>query len=116
MAALKGNRRMGCSVASAAASGFRQKLMKSGDFARSARYSGRYRPAWRMNQTGGRSNRSPARARRNFGPAPGTADGSGDGAAGESFVMARLSGKGARRQGAVWPDGDFPSACHIVKF
>ena len=39
------NRRIGCRVASAAISGLRQKAMKFGAFARSARYSGRDRPA-----------------------------------------------------------------------
>ena len=64
IAASKGNRRSGWSVASAAISGFRQKAMKSGAWALSARYSGRYRPAWRMNQTGGLDCRSPLRTRR----------------------------------------------------
>jgi len=41
MAASKPKRRMGCSVASAAFSGFRQKEMKSGVVALRARYSGR---------------------------------------------------------------------------
>jgi hypothetical protein len=41
MAALNGKRRRGCSVASAAFSGSRQKATKSGAVARSARYSGR---------------------------------------------------------------------------
>jgi hypothetical protein len=45
MAASYGKRRIGCRVTSAAFSGSKQKLMKSGAVARTARYSGRYRPA-----------------------------------------------------------------------
>src|SRR5689334_22267626 len=58
---------MGCRVTSAAFSEFRQKSMKVGSVARTARYSGRYRPAWRMNQTGGRSALWPSRTERSLG-------------------------------------------------
>ena len=44
MAASNGKRRIGCSVASAAISGLRQKAMKSAALARSSRYSGSERP------------------------------------------------------------------------
>ena len=51
---------MGCSVTSAAFSGFRQNEMKSGVVARTSRYSGKCRPAWRMNQMGSGRTASPA--------------------------------------------------------
>ncbi len=62
MAASSGKRRIGCMVASAAISGFRQKRMKSLARDLSSRYSGRYRPAWRISQIGGLGSTSPARA------------------------------------------------------
>ena len=67
MAASKANRRMGCRVTSAAFTGSRQKETKSDVVARRAWYSGSDRPAWRMNQIGGRSATSPDRTRRSLG-------------------------------------------------
>ena len=52
IAASKPKRRIGCNVTSAASSGWVQSAMKSPAFARTARYSGKYRPAWRIIQTG----------------------------------------------------------------
>src|SRR5580658_580379 len=59
------NRRIGCKVTSAANSGVRQRVTKSPALFRTARYSGRYRPAWRISHQGGRTSVSPARARNN---------------------------------------------------
>jgi hypothetical protein len=67
MAASNGKRRIGCRVASAAISGLWQKAMKPPALARSSWYSGSERPAWRMNQIGGRSRVSPASARNSLG-------------------------------------------------
>ncbi len=53
IAASKPNRRTGCSVTSAASSGLKQRSRNPPAFSRTARYSGRYRPAWRIIQTGG---------------------------------------------------------------
>jgi hypothetical protein len=55
---------MGCSVTSAAKSGVVQREMKSPAMARVARYSGKYRPAWRINHTGGGQTGSPAKTRK----------------------------------------------------
>jgi hypothetical protein len=52
MAASKPKRRSGCRVTSQASSGVRHRVKKS-TFSRTARYSGRYRPACRMIHTGG---------------------------------------------------------------
>src|SRR5690349_2664278 len=57
-------RRTGCIVISQVRSGVRQACSIPVS-ARSARYSGSERPAWRMNQTGSRSGRSPRAAARN---------------------------------------------------
>jgi hypothetical protein len=57
-------RRIGCSVTSAASTGAVQRAMKSPAVARTVRYSGRYRPAWRINQMGGGHTASPPIARR----------------------------------------------------
>ena len=54
---------MGCSVISQASSGVLQISKKSCFFLTSLN-SGRYRPAWRITQTGARSTRSPRAARR----------------------------------------------------
>jgi len=53
IAASNPKRRIGCSVTSAAHSGVKHSLRKLPALSRSARYSGRYRPAWRIIQTGG---------------------------------------------------------------
>ena len=66
MAASTPSRRTGCSVISQASSGVRHDARKS-CCARSARYSGRYRPACRMIQTGVRSTGSRRQARRKSG-------------------------------------------------
>lgn len=63
MAASMPKRRTGCSVTSAARSGVRHSVTKSPAMPRTARYSGRYRPAWRISHHGGRGNVSPACAR-----------------------------------------------------
>src|SRR5690348_14696264 len=57
------NRRIGCRVASAASSGVRQNAMKLSARARNARYSGRYRPAWRISHHGVRLTGAPVSAR-----------------------------------------------------
>ena len=54
IAASKPNRRIGCSVTSAANSGVWTNS-RNECFSFSARYSGKARPAWRISQTGGRS-------------------------------------------------------------
>ena len=53
IAASNPNRRMGCSVTSVARSGSRQRSRNERTSVRIARYSGRYRPAWRISQIGG---------------------------------------------------------------
>jgi len=68
IAASNRNRLIGCSVASAARAGVKHILRKLGVRSRSARYSGRYRPAWRMSQTGGGVSRVPASTRSSFFP------------------------------------------------
>src|SRR3954453_18970901 len=57
---------MGCSVTSAASAGVLHSSRKL-TFSRTARYSGRYRPACRITQRGARSVVSPRQARRNSG-------------------------------------------------
>lgn len=52
-------------VTSQASSGFWHKLMKVPAFCRVARYSGRYRPAWRIIHTGVTSTGSRIKARKN---------------------------------------------------
>ena len=54
MPASNGYRRSGCRVTSVASSGV-WHIVRNECWLRSARYSGRYRPACRMNHTGGRS-------------------------------------------------------------
>ena len=64
MAASTPRRRTGCSVSSQVRAGSRRaSRMFTEPFV--ARYSGRARPAWRMNHTGVRSGRSPRQAARN---------------------------------------------------
>ena len=53
IAASKPKRRIGCKVTSAASSGEKQRSRNPPAFSRTARYSGRYRPACRIIQTGG---------------------------------------------------------------
>src|SRR5713226_9660290 len=53
IAASKLKRRIGCSVTSAANSGVKHRSRKPPALARTSRYSGRYRPAWRISQIGG---------------------------------------------------------------
>ena len=60
----------GCSVTAVARSGARQ-ISRSEYLSRIARYSARYRPAWRMNQTGVTSTGSRLHARRKRSPGPG---------------------------------------------
>lgn len=60
--ASKSKRRNGCIVTSQASSGVWHMVKKSFCF-RTARYSGKYRPAWRITQTGMRSTVSPLAAR-----------------------------------------------------
>ena len=62
IAASKPNRLSGCWVASNARSGVKQKSKKFLDFDRISRYSGKYRPAWRINQHGGGETTSPSSA------------------------------------------------------
>src|SRR5690242_10969793 len=52
-------------VASTANSGVVQSAMKLPAFARTARYSAKYRPAWRISQIGGGQTDSPVNTRRN---------------------------------------------------
>src|SRR6266851_5431804 len=52
IAASKPNRRTGCSVTSASSTGLKHKSRNDPAFARTSRYSGRYRPACRMSQIG----------------------------------------------------------------
>src|SRR5689334_9944765 len=68
IAASSGKRARGCSVTSQASSGVRTSVLKSFARLRVARYSGRYRPAWRIIQTGVTSTgpRSSARRKRSF--------------------------------------------------
>ncbi len=70
IAASKPNRRIGCSVTSVASRGVVQRSMKSRASARIARYSGRYRPACRISQTGGGQTASPANAAKSRLPMP----------------------------------------------
>src|SRR5512143_2697657 len=97
MAASTPRRRTGWSVISQASSGVRHEARKSCR-SRSSRYSGRYRPAWRMIQVGVRSTASPAQARRKRGasarrgaPVPA--------AAGRDGAVEGASGKGHRQRG-----------------
>src|SRR5229473_6238362 len=53
IAASKLKRRIGCSVTSAANSGVKHRSRKPPALARTSRYSGKYRPAWRIIQIGG---------------------------------------------------------------
>src|ERR1700761_3668742 len=61
IAASKPKRRTGCSVTSAANSGVKHSLRKPPALARTSRYSGKYRPACRIIQTGGADRRPPER-------------------------------------------------------
>jgi hypothetical protein len=97
MAASNENRRIGCRVASAALAGSRQKLMKSDVSARRALYSGRYRPAWRMNQMGGRSSRSPASTLSRAGCSCGGRSADGAETDPDMRVLNPLLGQGSRR-------------------
>ena len=67
IAASRSKRRTGCNVTSAASGEFTQRLMKSPASARSARYSGKYRPAWRISQIGGGHTFSPESTRNRVG-------------------------------------------------
>ena len=68
IAASSGYRSIGCRVTSQAMSGLVHIARKLPARARVARYSGRYRPAWRMSQTGlrGVGSRSSARSSKSF--------------------------------------------------
>jgi len=68
IAASRGNLSTGCKVISQAISGFVHISRKPPARARVARYSGRYRPAWRISQIGRRGvgSRSKARNSRSF--------------------------------------------------
>ena len=63
IAASTPNLSTGCKVTSAAISGFVAKAIKDPAFARTSRYSGKIRPAWRITQTGTRSTGWPNAAR-----------------------------------------------------
>src|SRR5262249_25205132 len=52
IAASKPNRRTGCNVTSPASTGLKHRSRNDPAFARTSRYSGRYRPACRMSQIG----------------------------------------------------------------
>src|SRR6185312_7064509 len=68
IAASKAKRRIGCSVTSAASSGVKQRSRKLPALARTSRYSGKYRPACRIIQSGGTFCRRPAStSRKGFG-------------------------------------------------
>ena len=55
IAASKPKRRIGCNVISAARLASKQRSRKPAAFSRKARYSGRYRPACRISQSGSNS-------------------------------------------------------------
>src|SRR6478609_6783546 len=84
MAASTPYRRTGCIVISATRSG-RAHESSIEMPARTLRYSGSERPAWRMNQTGGRSTGSRRHARRNL--VSDSADGCGAGVLGLAAVV-----------------------------
>jgi hypothetical protein len=64
MAASNPNRLIGWSVTSAASSGLRQRSRNDPTLVLISRYSGKYRPACRINQTGGGKATLPLRAER----------------------------------------------------
>ena len=73
MAASKPNRRIGCRVTSAASAGVLHSS-RNDTFLRTSRYSGRYRPAWRIIHSGGRGVARPRQASRNRDPVEGGED------------------------------------------